>query len=227
MADHFFRILTALCGIVGGITLAYSFAANPSLPPTATISQMIAYANRNRNKILIAAWLQGIGSLLVVLFILALVHQAGATQRFAGWVTLLSGAALLMISLVEISFYILSVQAAATGDAVMGTIAEATILAIHHIFLIAPALLLPLGIVLLGSNVLPHLFGYLAIVLGATLQVLGLMGLFNLLQPLIDNLLIVQNVWIVTAGIALLFRLKSPNTQRDVEAFSLSTKESQ
>ncbi len=132
-----------------------------------------------------------------------------------------------MISLVEISFYILSVQAAATGDAVMGTIAEATILAIHHIFLIAPALLLPLGIVLLGSNVLPHLFGYLAIVLGATLQVLGLMGLFNLLQPLIDNLLIVQNVWIVTAGIALLFRLKSPNTQRDVEAFSLSTKESQ
>ncbi len=210
MSAKAFRILTALCGILGGITLAYSFAANPTPPPTATISQMFAYANQNHDKILIAAWLQGISSLLVVLFILAIVHQAGATQRFAGWITLLSGSALLMTSLVEISFYILAVQAAAIGDAVMGTIAEATILAIHHIFLIAPALLLPLGIVLLGSNVLPRLYGYLAIALGAALQVLGLIGLFNLLQPVIDNLLIVQNVWLVTAGIVLLFRPKRP-----------------
>ncbi len=210
MSAKTFRMLTALCGILGGITLAYSFAANPTPPPTATIGQMFAYANQNHDKILIAAWLQGMGSLLVVLYVLALVHQAGATQRFAGWITLLSGAALLMTSLVEISFYILAVQAAAIGDAVMGTIAEATILAIHHIFLIAPALLLPLGIVLLGSNVLPRLYGYLAIALGAALQVLGLMGLFNLLQPVIDNLLIVQNLWLVTAGIILLFRPKRP-----------------
>ena len=43
------------------------------------------------------------GSLLLVLFAIAVVHLAGATHQFAGWVTLLAGATILMVSLVEIT----------------------------------------------------------------------------------------------------------------------------
>jgi hypothetical protein len=42
--------------------------------------------------------------------------------------------------------------------------------------------------------------------LGATLQVLGLVGLFNVLQPVIDFVLIVQALWFVAAAIALIAR---------------------
>ncbi|HEX7973770.1 MAG TPA: hypothetical protein VF498_05120 [Anaerolineales bacterium] len=72
--------------------------------------------------------------------------------------------------------------------------------------MIAPALLLPLGSVLLGSNVLPRLLATLGLAMGAILQVFGLLGLFNVLQPVIDMLLIVQSGWFLAAAIALLVR---------------------
>ncbi|MBF6594895.1 MAG: hypothetical protein IVW51_10665 [Thermaceae bacterium] len=39
--------------------------------------------------------------------------------------------------------------------------------------------------------------------LGAPLQVFGLVGLFNALQTVIDDLLIVQSVWFVAASVVL------------------------
>jgi len=156
--------------------------------------------------IVLGGWLQGIGSLLTVLFALALVHLARATNRFAGWATLLAGGAILLVSLVEVTFYLAAAEAAVTGDVATGLIANALIKAVQHVFLIAPALLLPLGAVLLGSHVLPRAFAYLALALGAVLQVLGLVGLFGVLQPVIDMLLIVQGVWFLAAALTLLVR---------------------
>ncbi len=155
---------------------------------------------------MLGGWLQGIGSLLTVLFALALVHLAGATHRFAGWATLLAGAAILLVSLVEVTFYLAAAEAAVTGDVATGAIANALIKAVQHVFLIAPALLLPLGAVLLGSRVLPRAFAYLALALGALLQVLGLVGLFSPLQLVVDVLLIVQGLWFLAAAFTLLVR---------------------
>jgi hypothetical protein len=76
--------------------------------------------------------------------------------------------------------------------------------------LIAPVLLLPLGVVLLGSDVLPHAFAHSAFVMGATLQVLGLVGLFNALQSVIDIILILQALWFVAAAVTLLVRGSKP-----------------
>jgi hypothetical protein len=42
--------------------------------------------------------------------------------------------------------------------------------------------------------------------LGAGLQILGLVGLFNVLQPLIDVVLIVQAAWFVGAAILVIAR---------------------
>jgi len=150
--------------------------------------------------------LQAIGSLLTVLFALALVHLAGATHRFAGWVTLLAGTTILLVSLVEVTFYLAAAQAAVTGNVATGTLSNALIKAVQHVFLVAPALLLPLGAVLLSARVLPRVFAYLALALGAVLQALGLVGLFGVLQPVIDVLLIVQGVWFLAAAITLAVR---------------------
>jgi len=150
------RIVAGLCDIFGAIALVSSFIMNPAPPAEFSVSQLRDFAVQHNNGIVFGAWLQGMGSLLLVLFAIALVHLAGATHHFAGWVTLLAGATILMVSLVEITFYLGAVQAAEAGDLTSGTVSNALIKAVQHVFLIAPALLLPLGAVLLGSPILPR-----------------------------------------------------------------------
>jgi hypothetical protein len=188
------------------VLLVASFVMNPAPPASFAPDQLRDFAIQHHAQIVLGGWLQGISSLLVVLFALALVHLAGATHRFAGWVTLLSGGAILMVSLVEVTFYLAAVQAVESGDTASGLVSNNLIKAVQHVFLIAPALLLPLGFVLLGSDVLPRVFAYLALAMGATLQVFGLVGLFNALQSVIDVLLIVQSVWFIAAAVVLFAR---------------------
>ena len=198
------RIVAGLCGILGAVALVSSFLMNPAPPADFSAAQLRDFAVQHHNSIVFGAWLQGIGSMLLVLFAIALVHLAGATHRFAGWITLLAGATILMVSLVEITFYLGAVQSAEIGDLTSGAVSNALIKAVQHVFLIAPALLLPLGVVLLGSRVLPRAFAYLALAIGTTLQIFGLVGLFGVLQPVIDDVLIVQALWFVAAGFALM-----------------------
>jgi hypothetical protein len=199
-------VLTAACGAVGTLVLIGSFVLNPAPPAGLTTRQLMDWALQHHTTIVLGGWLQGVGSLLTVLFALALVQLAGATHRFAGRVTLLAGAAILLVSLVEVTFYFAAAQAAVTGDVATGTLASALVKAVQHVFLIAPALLLPLGAVLLGSRVLPRAFAFGALALGGVLQVLGLVGLFGVLQPVVDVLLIVQGVWFLAAAGTLLVR---------------------
>ena len=206
MATRQSDFLAALCGILGPVILVTSFVINPAPPADSTTTQLRDFAIRHHDTIILGGWLQGMGSLLIVLFSLALVQLAKATHRLAGWITLLSGATILMVSLVEITFYLGAVQATEIGDTASALACHNLIKAVQHAFLIAPALLLPLGFVLLGSDVLPSGFAYLALALGSTLQVLGLLGLFKLLQPVIDILLIVQSLWFVAAAVSMLIR---------------------
>src|SRR5215510_3342286 len=202
------HILIALCGIFGPVILVASFIINPAPPADYTADQLREFAIQHHNGIVFGGWLQGMGSLLIVLFAIGLVHMAKAMQSLAGWITLLAGATILMVSLVEVAFYLGAVQATEAGDAASALASNNLIKAVQHVFLIAPALLLPLGFVLLGSNILPSWFAYLALTIGAILQLFGLLGLFNVLQPVIDNLLIAQSVWFVAAAITLLIRAK-------------------
>ena len=206
------RGLAALSGIIGPVILVASFIINPAPPADYTPSQLRDFAVRHHNGIVLGGWLQGMGSLLIVLFALALVHFANATHRLAGWVTLLAGASVLMVSLVEITFYLGAVQATEAGDIGAALASNNLIKAVQHVFLIAPVLLLPLGVVLLGSDVLPRAFAHSALVMGATLQVLGLAGLFNALQSVIDVMLILQSLWFVAAAVTLLVRGSRPTS---------------
>ena len=202
--------LIALCGIIGPVILVLSFVINPAPPADYSIPQLRDFAQQHHNGIVMGGWLQGIGSLLIVLFAIGLVHLAGAASRLAGWITLLAGTTILAVSLMEVTFYLGAVQATQSGDTASALASNNLIRAVQHVFLIAPALLLPLGFVLLTSTVLPRAFAYVALALGVTLQILGLLGLLNLLQPLIDALLIVQSAWFVAAAVALLIRSSRP-----------------
>jgi hypothetical protein len=206
MSARTFRLLAGLCGVLGPVTLVTSFLINPAPPADATAEQLAAFGVAHHNTIVLGGWLQGMGSLLIVIFALALVHLAGATHRFAGWLTLLSGSAILAVSLVEITFYLADAQAAESRDVPSGLASENLRKAVQHVFLIAPALCLPLGVVLLRGGVLPRVFAYSSLALGGTLQVLGLVGLFNVLQPVIDVLLIGMSLWFVAAAVALIAR---------------------
>ncbi len=204
MSITLFRQLAALSGIIGVILLGTSFAINSGSPPAnATAAQLMAFANQNFTSILWGAWMQAIGPLLIVLFAFALVSLAGATTRLAGWMTLFGGTILMMVSLIEITFYIGALYATTTGFVSLDLIH-----AVQHLYFIvaAPALFLPLGVVLLGSAVLPRVFGYLALVLGASFAILGVVFLTTLTLPTV--VLVgppaIEALWWLAAAITLI-----------------------
>jgi hypothetical protein len=205
-SDRALHLFSGLCGIVGPLVLVGSFAINPSPPPGLPAAALAAWAALREGQLLLGGWLQGIGSLLIVIFALALVELGGAASGFAGRIAQLAGATILAVSLIEVTFYLAVAQAVAAGDVAAGLMSGGLIKAVQHVFLIAPALLLPTGVVILRSRVLGRGFGYSALAIGACLQALGLAGVLAPLQPVVDVVLIVQAAWFVAAGVAMAVR---------------------
>ena len=81
--------------------------------------------------------------------------------------------------------------------------------AVQHLYFIvaAPALFLPLGIVLITSRILPRFFGYLALLLATTFAVLGVAFLLTLMLPTaVTAFAGVQALWWLAAAVALIAR---------------------
>jgi hypothetical protein len=218
MSNRLFRILSALSCIVGVMMLITSFSINPGPPPNATAAQLVAFGNQNYTSILWGAWLQTVGPLLIVLFAFAIVSLAGATTRLAGLMTMFGGAILMTVSLIEITFYMSTLNTTPINNnpATMGLISLALIHSVQHLYFIvgAPALFVPLGVVILSSHVLPKVFGYLAIVLGAAFAIAGVVFLLDLTLPvLVQASASIQAFWWLAAAIWLMFRAgKASNT---------------
>jgi hypothetical protein len=199
-------IFGGLAGAVGVVLLGLSFAINTGPPPNPTSAELMKFGQENYAKILWGSWLQAIGPVLIVLFAFSLVHLAGATQRLAGWMTFFGATILMTVSLVEITFYIGALH---TDPAGMPYISLAVISAVQHLYFIiaAPSLFFPLGIVLLGSAVLPRVFGYLALVLAGIFAVLGAAFMLRLILPnYVTAFAGVQALWWFAAAIALIAR---------------------
>jgi hypothetical protein len=149
------------------------------------------------------------------LFAFALVHLAGATQRLAGWMTFFGATILMTVSLIEITFYI---SALSPDPAMMPSISLKLISAVQHLYFIvaAPSLFLPLGIVLVGSPILPRLFGYLALLLATVFAALGVIFLLDLTLPgAVTAFAGVQALWWLAAAITLVVR--GSNISNNVE----------
>ena len=201
-----FCILSGLSGVAGVVLIMVSFAINSGPPPGATSAELIKFGQQNYASVLWGAWLQAVGPVLIVLFALALVHLAGATQRLAGWMTLFGATVLMTVSLVEITFYISALN---PDPAMMPSISLKLISAVQHLYFIvaAPSLFLPLGIVLVSSPILPRPFGYLALVLATAFAALGVIFLPSLTLPgPVTAFAGLQALWWLAAAVTLIVR---------------------
>jgi hypothetical protein len=78
-SDASIRLLAAACGLVGVIALGVYFGAAPPLPPLdAGPAQVADIGMRDHGILFLGAWLQATGTLLCVVFFIALVQLAGA-----------------------------------------------------------------------------------------------------------------------------------------------------
>lgn len=198
----------AVSGVVGTCLLGISFAINTGPPAGAGGAQVTAFGQQHHDAILWGSWLQAVGPVLIVVFTLAIVFLAGATTRLAGWMTLFGAATLMAVSLIEITGYLGTLH---TSPATMPEISLALIHSVQHLWFIvaAPALWLPLGLVILGSGVLPRILGYLALVLAAGYALAGVVTLFDsTVPPAVQISAGVPTLWYIAAAATLLRRAR-------------------
>jgi hypothetical protein len=213
MSPRLSHILIALSGILGTILLGLYFGIGFSiglaqLPPSVTLAQELSVATQYHNLWFLGTWLQATGSLLSVVFFLALVQRARAVTRLAGLLTILGSAALLAVVLIE-GVFTIGLAAAAVNEQQTASLTFFVIMTVFtYLYPIVPApvIFLALGTILLGSHLLPRVFGYLAFILGIAFAVVGLVGLFttSLLTIVVLSL---QALWVLAAAITFLFRI--------------------
>jgi hypothetical protein len=131
-----FCILSGLSGVTGVVLLIVSFAINNGPPPNPTSAELIKFGQQNYAHILWGAWMQGVGPVVIVLFVFALVHLASATERLVGWMTFFGATILMTVSLIEVTFYI---SALIPDPVMMPSISLKLISAVQHLYFIVAA----------------------------------------------------------------------------------------
>jgi hypothetical protein len=222
ISNRAFCILSGSSGVIGVALISLSFNINPGPPPGANSAELAKFGQQYYASTLWGAWLQAVGPVLIVLFAFCLVHLAGAVQRLSGWMTFFGATALMTVSLIEITFYISALH---SDPPMMPFISLNVISAVQHLYFIvaAPALFLPLGIVLLSSSILPRLFGYLALLLATAFAALGVIFLLTLTLPAkVTAFAGVQALWWLAAALALIARSRAISNSLDAKdgAFS-------
>jgi hypothetical protein len=210
MKTELFCRVSALFGIVGVVLLIISFVINPGPGPHPTAAQLTSFIGQHHASVLLGSWLQAVSPALIVIFALGLVHLAGDSARFEGQITQVGTVILVMVSLIEVTFYI----CAAKGDpATTGLISLELIRSTQHLFsmVAAPIVFLPLSGVILRSRVLPRAFGYTGLALGLLFAAMGALVLFWPWQYLVDYLSYIQGVWWLAAAITLLLYPPQPS----------------
>ena len=209
-----FCLLSGLSGVAGVILLVASFAVNPGLPAGVSDGAMSSFTQQHYAAELWGAWLQAVGPVFIVLFAFSLVHLAGAMQRLAGWMTVFGATTLMTVSLIEITFYLSGMFA---EPELMPVLSIRLVYAVQHLYFMvaAPALFLPLGLVLLNSRVLPRVFAYLALGIAIAFGAAGVVYMLTLRLPdLVTASGAVQPIWWLAAAIMLIARSERLATGR-------------
>jgi hypothetical protein len=196
------RASAGLCGIAGPAILVASFAMNPSPPPGLSPAALAAWAEPRTGFLLLDGWMHGMGSLLIVIFALTVVQLSGAANGVMARLTQFVAGTILMISLIEMTFYLTAAQTISGGAIASDLITDGLDTAVQHVLTI-PALLLPLAVVVLRTRVLARSLAWSGLAIGAGLQILALAGAFVVTQPVVDVMAIVQSAWFAAAGAAL------------------------
>ena len=186
--------------------LVISFNINPGPPEGASYEQLLSFGQKYFASILWGAWLQTIGPFLIIIFAFSLVILSKAAQTLTGWMVFFGAGILMTISLIEITFYI----AVLFKNPPLGSLIGLNIIyAVQHLYFIigAPALFIPLGLILRKSDVLPKWFSWLAILMGILFAVLGIVFLLHLVLPLwVTAIAGIQAFWWLASSIVFIIR---------------------
>jgi len=196
---------------MGVFMILISFNINPGPPVGASYEQLISFGHQYYTSILWGAWLQTIGPFLIIVFAFSMVFYSQAAQTLAGWMVFFGAGILMTISLIEITFYI----AVLFKDPPLGSLFGLNIIyAVQHLYFIigAPALFIPLGIVLRNSDILPKWLSWLAILMGFGFAVLGIVFLLDLILPIwVTAIAGIQAFWWLASSIVLIVRAGKKN----------------
>jgi hypothetical protein len=193
------RAMAGLCGIAGPVIPVATFAINPSPPPGLSQMALFAWAEPRAGFLLLDGWMHGMGSTLIVIFVLAVVQLSGAARGVMTRLIQLVAGTILVISLIEMTFYLTA--AIAGGEFAPGLITDGLDTAVQHVTV--PALLLSLAVVVLRTRVLARSFAWSGLAIGAGPQILALAGASVLTRPVVDATAIVQSAWFAGAALAL------------------------
>lgn len=202
--------LTAASGVAGTFALAAYFAAPAFLGwpfAGASAARLSAYALDHQALFYAGAWLQTTGTLLSVIFFLALVRMTGAARGLPATLVIVTATSLLSIVLVESAFMVAVPMAASAGD--IATVATTFALSngvFVRVFPLAPssATYIALGLALLSPGPLRKGFGYAAIAIGAMFELGGIVAIFSSLAVVILAVLAAgQALWVAAAAVAL------------------------
>jgi hypothetical protein len=208
------RTIVMACGVLGSLMLAAYFAAPlfagplgrtlyAAHPPT---GEVVSTGSRYHELLYVGSWLQGTGALLAVIFFLALVGMASAPGNLAARIVQLGAAVLVALALAEVVFTLTWASAAVNGQIASARTGFDLMAEFIRVFPIvpAPAVYLPVGVLLLRSSVLPRPFGYLAVGLGVAFVIAGLVGvLVPAAAAATGGLAAIQVIWIIAAAITL------------------------
>ena len=210
MTEPRLRAAAGFCGIAGPAALTVYFAAPAVVGwpyAGASPARLSSFATAHQILFFAGAWFQATGTLLCVIFFLAIVHLAGAVTRLSGLILIVASASLLATVLVEAAFLIAVPIAAVHGD----TPAVVTAFDLSNgifvrVFSLGPASAsyLALGSVILESGLLACRFGRLAAAIGIAFALAGLIAVFSSIGVvLIIALSVCQEIWIVAAAVTL------------------------
>jgi hypothetical protein len=154
------------------------------------------------------AWLDGIGSVLLIVTVVGVAQLASAGGTLAGRILVLAGAAVAAHSLFIDSLVIGAARIAADGNGAQAANLLQIAHAADYVFPIVNAFWAPaLGLIVLRTGVLPAVFGYVAVAFGLIELAGGAAALYSeSVNAVINPMFLVMVVWNVAAGIVLLAR---------------------
>jgi len=217
-SNRSFLIPIAISGIIGQCFLSIYFSGilvpKDLSTALASVTQLRDLVTKHRPAIFLDAWLMGIGSFLSVIFYIGLVYIAGAIIRFSGLLAIIASAVMLAVALVDVTFMVEAANAAILGHADTTKVAFDFIAGggeafdFTFIFGPAPVLITSIGIVLLGTDIIPRFFGYAAIAVGIMFFLAGLSGIFypraNAITAIFEVVQLSRVVWVLSSAIFIL-----------------------
>ncbi len=179
--------------------LIADFAMNHAPSPGAAPVQVTTFGATHVHSVRLGGWFQVMGTVMASIFALCVVVAAGSATRLPGLLTLFGITVLVTIGLAEMTGYGLVTR----GDPAVVNVGAQFITAVQrgYTLVAAPLLFVPLGSVILRTNLLSRALGWTAVILGGIFFVFGFLSFVAAVPGNVDVRGAAQGIRWLAAGI--------------------------